>query len=199
MTYAELRATLTTGSIVLFRGKGFVSDMICRICSLFSGKKTKYSHVGMIVADRNRKFVFESTTLNGNKGVQLNLLSTVLRSYKGTIVVRRLYADLTPPQHLALQQFISDSLHKPYERHIFELLGASTPWHLFDDNNSDYFCSELVAKVYQIWGFLPKLPAAKEYSPESFAVNGPVDKELLFYQGDEAVWLDEEHNVSGRT
>lgn len=178
--YQLIRDRITTGSIVLFHGKGFFSDMIRLFCSLFSGKKTKYSHIGLLVRKMDRIFIFESTTLNGKNGVQMNLFSQAVKTYKGKMVVRYLCTTLDGLMVIQLNNFIEKNLGKPYEQHILELLGAATPWHIFKGSNKSFFCSELVASVYKMWELMPNSPEAKEFSPQNFAMGEEVDRQLKF-------------------
>ena len=178
MTYSEIRKDLRTGDIVLFRGRGFFSGLICWVCSIFSGKPTQYSHVGMIVKEAGRIMLLESTTLNGKNGVQMNLFSTVLKSYNGKVWVRHLRRKMFAFEIYALEKFITDNIGKPYEKHVWELMAASTPWHIFKGNNKDFFCSELVVKIYQLWKMITTDIDAKEFSPQDFALGGAIDSNL---------------------
>lgn len=182
MNYQLVRPTLKTGDIVLFRGKGLVSLAIMWVCSLFSRRPTQYSHVGMIVREKTRVFILESTTLNGKRGVQLNLFSSTVKAYNGKLTVRQLKTQRTELMVLRLQAFIQNNLGKPYEQHLWELIGASTPWHLFKGNNTDWFCSELIARVYQIWGLIPDNEQEKEFSPQDFGLDGAIDYNLRYSQ-----------------
>jgi hypothetical protein len=194
MKYASLRPKIDTGSIVLFQGTGFTSNVIRWFCGLFTGKRGTYSHVGMIVCDKERRFIFESTTLNGKNGVQMNLLSKAVKTYKGKMVVRTFEGDLTAKQIIDLRQFISDNLGMPYEKHIWELIASATPWHLFkNNNNKDFFCSELIAKVFQLWDIIAKQPVANEYKPDSFCKDGDIDHKLFLHSD---AWLGDEIQIT---
>ena len=192
MKYSSIRPKIHTGTIVLFQGTGLTSDLIRWFCGLFTGKKGTYSHVGMIICDKERRFIFESTTLNGKKGVQLNLLSQAVKTYKGNMFIRTFEGNLTAKQTVELHQFISDNLGKPYEHHIWELIGAATPWTMFKGNNKDFFCSELIAKAYQILGLISKKPDAKEYKPDSFCKDDAIDHQLFLHAD---IWLGDEIQV----
>jgi len=87
--YHELRDELKTGDLILFSGKGAISNVI----KLFSGGK--WSHVGMVLrvpALDDAVLLWESTTLSDipdieselpTKGVQVVPLSQRLSKYRG--------------------------------------------------------------------------------------------------------------------
>lgn len=178
-TYERIRPSLQTGDIVLFRGEGIISSVIRWFCSLISHKYTKYSHIGTIVCDSDHILVFESTSIRGGvKGVRLTALSDVLANYDGRITIRRLHFNRTTELLHGLAQFISNNIGKPYERHLIELIEASTKLGFAHVDKSDFFCSELVAAVYQLWGLLGLSPDASKYSPEDFCYGGLVDSKL---------------------
>ena len=85
-TYGQMRMGLKTGDIVLFSGKGGISDWI----KWFSG--SSWSHAGMVLnlPDWDMLLLFESTTLNSIedvksgravRGVQLVPLSERIKTY----------------------------------------------------------------------------------------------------------------------
>lgn len=183
VSYEEVRERLGTGDIVLFSGKGRISQII----KWFSG--TEYSHVAMVVhaVDQDAVFLWESTTLSNvadvetgtyRKGVQLVPLSDRLERYEGTVWVRHLAPALSAGQRAALWQFRREVAGRPYERKKVELFLS-----LFKDRGiggcrrqedlSSLFCSELVAEAYQRMGLLPDvdqggLPSDR-YTPDLFA------------------------------
>ena len=182
MKYSTLRDRLATGDVVLFSGKGRISEII----RWFSG--TDYSHVGMVVADSDLDaiFLWESTTLSNiedvetgafTKGVQLVPLSDRLARYEGRVWVRHLAPTLSAAQRQRLWRFRREVAGRPYERRKLELFLS-----LFKDRGigacrsqedlTSLFCSELIAEAYQRMGLLPDvedggLPSDR-YRPDSF-------------------------------
>ena len=188
MYYSTLRRELKTGDIVGFTGKGYLSGAIRVFCSVMTvfrwmfGKatwqqiRTAWSHVGVIVVDSGRVMLFESTSIRGGvKGVRLAAFSEVVESYKGKIAVRQLKANIDV---MIVDEFVVETLGKPYEMHLLELMGSAWDGWLTGHNKQDetyFFCSELVAALYQRLGLLPSEPPSNEYTPEDFRQGGKVD------------------------
>jgi len=182
MRYEEIRDDLKDLDIVLFQGKGLISTLIRWFCRLFGGKG-RFSHVGVILVDEGRVMLFESTTLNGAKGVRLIPFSEVFEIYEGRVFVRRI--KLYPPDFsdrhwLAICDYVIENLDKPYEENLLELMASAVDnveWYS-KDNNSDMFCSELVAGLYQAVGLIPEWKHKNEYTPDDFSIGGQVDMDL---------------------
>lgn len=175
-TYTTLRPVLKTGDIVLFAGKGGISDWI----KWFSG--STWSHVGMIVRsdEWDMLLLWESTTLttladveSGQciRGVQLVPFGERLRQYKGDVAVRLLSRFVTDPMRLLLREFRREVRGRPYERRYFELLKAAYdgPFGGNTEDLSSLFCSELVAEAYQRMGLLSEEQASNEFTPRDFS------------------------------
>ncbi len=191
VAYAEMRKDLKTGDLVLFSGKGGVSEWI----KWFTG--SKWSHIGVVLRleDYDSVLLWESTTLSNiddvetgkaHRGVQLVGLRERLTKYVGdTIAVRRLNKGLTEPMLKKLGSFRSEVSGRPYEENKLELLRAASD--IFRDNKEDIsslFCSELVAEAYQKIGLLSDARTAKpsnEFTPEDFSAE--CDQELKMLKG----------------
>jgi len=192
MKYEEIREQLKTGDILLFSGKGGISDGI-KFFTL-----SKYSHVGMVyrlnhaLDPQDTLFCWESTTLSDlndadsgklTKGVQRVELSERLercfaRGYE--ISVRPLSMPLTEQMVLALNNFRHQVSGRPYEKDKIELLKAAYDG-LFGDNKeelSSLFCSELVAEAYQKMGLLNESTPSNEYIPKDFSNEKHLSLEL---------------------
>ncbi len=182
MKYEQIRASLQTGDIVLFSGKGIISSII----KFFSN--SEWSHLGMVVRwdDLNVIQLYESTTLSklsGRKGVQLVSLRDRINTYKGKIAIRRLVTKRTSEMMLKLKDFMWLHRNKKYEQNLWQLfLAAYDGW--FGKNKADMssvFCSELIAALWQLWGILSahyRVP--NEYTPANFAFGGMIDKHLKY-------------------
>lgn len=192
MKYEEIRKQLKTGDILLFSGKGGISDGI-KFFTL-----SRYSHVGMVyrlshtLDPQDTLFCWESTTLSDlkdadsgklTKGVQRVELSERLercfaRGYE--ISVRPLSMPLTEQMVLALNNFRHQVSGRPYEKDKIELLKAAYDG-LFGDNKeelSSLFCSELVAEAYQKMGLLNEKIPSNEYIPKDFSNEKHLNLEL---------------------
>ena len=174
--YSAIRHELRTGDIVLFSGKGPVSDVI-KYATL-----SKWSHVGLILKlpEYNFLTVWESTTLSNvadletgvpRKGVQLVPLSARVQAYSGDIVVRQLKGGILLDAKARLMALRRELRGKPYERSKLELLKAVYDGPLGENREdlSSIFCSELVAEAYQYLGLLPDKPPSNEYTPADFS------------------------------
>jgi hypothetical protein len=199
-TYQQIRGSLKTGDIVLFSGKGGVSDWI----KLFTG--SKWSHVGMVLclSQMDMVLLWESTTLSGlpdiesgqaRKGVQLVPLSERLRMYKGDVAVRSLSKPVTPEMETALGKFRKQASRLSYEENMVELIKSAWDGPLGGnkENLSSVFCSELVAESYQRLGLLEEPPKgwpSNEYTPRNFSSESGVPLQLQKgYTLSREVWL----------
>jgi hypothetical protein len=183
MRYTDIRDQLKTGDVLLFSGKGGISEGI----KFFT--VSKWSHVGLIykLVDRldpkGTVFCWESTTLSDlkdaetgklTKGVQRVELSERLERCfaKGyEISVRPLNTSLTDDMLLALNKFRHEVRGRPYERGKIELLKSAWEGWLGENKEdlSSLFCSELVAEAYQRMGLLEEAPPSNEYTPKDFS------------------------------
>lgn len=174
--YRDIRPKLNTGDIVLFSGKGGISDGI----KWFTG--SDWSHVGMVfnIPQMNIVLLWESTTLSNLKdvldkkakrGVQLVPLKERVDTYKGAIAVRQLQVNRTPRMMEALLAFRGEVRDRPYEQSKLELIQSAYDGWLGENREdlSSLFCSELVAESYQRMGLLADQPPSAEYTPRDFA------------------------------
>ena len=177
INYKKLK--LKTGDVVEFSGKGLFS----RVIQLVDGGRT--SHVGIIYRCplTNVISILESTSLyKGVNGVQLNLFGERVRTYKGRIWIRRLSVNVSDEQLYKLQQWIKENRHTSYESGLegmLELLRAAVDLPFFKNkqDRSEIFCSELVAIIFKLWGFLRKDLIENEMSPNDF--RDGINKKLI--------------------
>ncbi len=192
MKYKDMRDQLKTGDIILFSGKGGISDGI----KFFT--VSKWSHVGMVyrldnpLDPESSMFCWESTTLSDikdadtgklTKGVQRVELSERLERCfsKGyEISVRLLSETLTDDMILALNNFRHEVSGRPYEKDKIELLKAAYEGVLGDNKEdlSSLFCSELLAEAYQNMGLLTEKVPSNEYTPNDFSTERSLKLEL---------------------
>ncbi len=181
--YEKIRDKLKTGDIILFSGKGGISDGI----KLFTC--SKWSHVGMVyklndsLDTRGSVFCWESTTLSNiedadsgklTKGVQRVELSERLEkcfSNGYEICIRQLSKPLDGDMIRKLNDFRHEVSGRPYEKNKLELLKAAYDGVLGKNKEdlSSLFCSELVAEAYQRMGLLTEDLPSNEYTPKDFS------------------------------
>jgi hypothetical protein len=181
--YNVHRGSINTGDIILFSGKGRISNIIKWIT------KSKWSHVGVAIKIKELDMILclESTTLvdvpdyeTGAtvKGVQITNLSERILKYDGDVVVRHL-VDINRDQVFSetLEKFKKEHRNKAYERHCIELFNAAYDGVLGQNKEdlSSLFCSELVAELYQQWGLLSDKIPSNEYTPKDFSTNGNIN------------------------
>jgi hypothetical protein len=183
MKYQDIRSQLKTGDVLLFSGKGQISEGI-KFFTL-----SKWSHVGMVyrfddpLDPDGSVFCWESTTLCDiadadtgklTRGVQRVELSERLERCfaKGyEISVRSLSKALTDDMVRALNTFRHTVSGTPYEKNKIELIKSAYDG-IFGDNKEDLsslFCSELVAEAYQKMGILTEAKPSNEYTPKDFS------------------------------
>jgi hypothetical protein len=180
-SYADLREELKTGDILLFSGKGAISDGIKFFCG------SKWSHVGMVYRMKDNVgdsvFCWESTTLSNvqdaetgrlTKGVQRVELSERLERCFASgyeVSVRKLNQQLDMNMLIALDQFRHEISGRPYEKHRLELIKAAWDGWLGQNKEdlSSLFCSEMVAEAYQRMGLLSGDMPSNEYTPKDFS------------------------------
>lgn len=178
--YEKARPTLKTGDILLFSGRGLISEMIKKFT------RCKWSHVGLVIRSQelDTVLVFESTTLSTVKdidsgalreGVQVVPLSERLRSYDGEVAYRSLAKPIGHEHLKKLMQFRREMAGRAYEKSRLELLRSAVD--VGCENREDLstvFCSELVAEAYQRLGLLDESKPSNEFTPADFSQDLPL-------------------------
>jgi hypothetical protein len=175
-----IEASLQTGDLLLFSGKGFASAGIKWLLG------STWSHVGLVVrsAGHGRQaLLWEATpcrdlvdVVSGRPagGARLVRLRDRLATFPGAVAVRQLSRPLAPTQEERLAATLWELHGRPYERSWLELiLAVSDRIDLGRENLTSLFCSELVAETYQRIGLLDDhmqggLPS-NEYTPRHFS------------------------------
>ena len=109
--------------------------------------------------------MFESTS----DGVANHPLDRTLKSYLNSckeIGIRRLKVERTKEISSNLENFTKKATGKAYNFNIFEILGNSKSENQEIDK---FFCSQLVAKAYQVMGFLSSEIVSSNYLPSTFS------------------------------
>ena len=164
MNYAEYRKTARSLDIVLFEGKGRISQAI-----KWATKSDK-SHVALTlhVHQFETLCLFESTTLSNTpdligdkavKGVQLVNMSSRLTSYDGNVWVRPILGPRTRKMKQASMKIMREFHGRPYERSQLDLLRSALdiPGLSITMNQGDassVFCSELCAIMLREVGIM---------------------------------------------
>lgn len=171
---AQVARHLRTGDILLFAGRGLVSDTV----RVFT--RSHWSHIGMVVhlPGVPGPLVLEATTLSESndvfrgapvRGIGLVPFASKVQEYPGEVALRqRVGPALDETQEKLLRRLVQRLRHRPYKNYLFcHLRGLLT-----GRERGDYdamFCSELVAELYRRVGWLEKNVAPRRYVPGSFA------------------------------
>lgn len=174
---AQVARHLRTGDILLFAGRGLVSDTV----RVFT--RSHWSHIGMVVhlPGVPGPLVLEATTLSESndvfrgapvRGIGLVPFACKVQEYPGEVALRqRVGPALDETQEKLLRRLVKRLRHRPYKNYLFcHLRGLLT-----GRERGDYdamFCSELVAELYRRVGWLEKNVAPRRYVPGSFAAPG---------------------------
>ncbi len=170
---------MRTGDLVLFSGSCNVGKLIKLV------QRNIWSHVGMIVIDRNYDFpcLYESThsdkivdldTKKITQGVQMVSFEDKVKFYPGSIGYRRLtnIAD-HELNHDSFAQLKNSLQGKAFENSIWQIIKSKYdgPLGANREDLTSLFCSELIAASYQALGLLPasEIRTSNEYTPSDFS------------------------------
>lgn len=139
----EARDRFRDADVLLFSGNG-LSSLFIRLISW-----SRYSHVGLVMRQRGRVLCAEAT----GAGVHLVIMSELTKKYDGRIDYYEWVGGSDDEREEALG-FIIDQLGKPYDfgsglRFAFALVFGGIQRHV---KNEKWFCSELVAKAFEVAG-----------------------------------------------
>ncbi len=197
-----------TGDLILWKGTGIFS------CIINLTIASSITHVGMVVRfEKNstikikgQNIVLDSSipyfvhsiieevsdvndvfTKKPKEGVQINKLSDVLNSESNTdkLYYRKLLnRNSFKLDHESLKRFILKNHSKSYEKNFFELVKSSNSSNSRENTNY-YFCSELVAYMYESLGIDSKLnPIPNNITPLSFSEESEGwSEKYIFSQG----------------
>ncbi len=175
--YNTIRGQIQTGDLLLFDGTSLVSGLI-KFLSRRRAKDCPYkllmSHIASTFVLGGNVFTWESFEQGKHKGVQMELLSQRLLSYKGNIYYRPLVYDRDVYFYNAYTTLREEWKNRKYEQNLLELLGALMPWKNTEDFSS-IFCSELKAGVDKASGILITNEPANEFVPNDYLPECKVD------------------------
>lgn len=197
--YKDVRATLKTGDIILFSGGGLESlEVKLGTCSPFShvGMIVRCEHFtsngdNLYVWHSPAEFLQYTPDVLSNRakqGPQLNSLKPLIKSAGGVVYVRKLMrlrkkgqsgapslansVQLGDPCETGLTGFMRREDPKDYEQNTKQLVYSSLdlgPIGRNTEDTSSYFCSELIAKTYQVMGLLNSDEPSNEYTPKDLS------------------------------
>ena len=144
--YAGIRRGIRDGDILLFRGKSWLSRMICRIT------RSPYSHAAIVAWWDERLMVLEAV----GKGVVVSRMSVVVNQYSGKIDLWTTDRDLARAEVIRAAQRLFGKRYSPYKliRNLARLV-LGRPRHDEADPEAppeDFVCSEFVSRVWRAGG-----------------------------------------------
>ncbi|KAF0807516.1 hypothetical protein A167_02848 [Alcanivorax sp. S71-1-4] len=157
-----LAGTLRTGDLLLFAGRGPISDTI----RFFT--RSHWSHIGMVVRlpEHDTPLILESTTLSESAdihvgapvaGVGLVPIMKRIEEYDGDIALRqRLGEPLTDAQQRMVARIARRLHQRPYKNYVLTLARDTVTGFRRRPDFSGMFCSELVAEIYRRLGWLAR-------------------------------------------
>lgn len=173
--YEEYRSQMRNGDILLFKGKGWLSEII----KWKTG--SAYSHAGLVAWWGERLMVLEAV----GAGVRATPISYNLEKYKGGIDYFRCTEDISDSVRSGMLNFAQKQLGKEYDLGrlfgFFIKLMRNQPLQETETATvpSTFFCSEYVAEVYEQAGCDLVSTLSSQYtSPDKLA-----NSELLEFVG----------------
>ena len=166
VSYQKCRAQMRDMDVLLFKGNGWVSNIIKW------KTKSAYSHAGLVAWWGDRLMVLEAV---GN-GVRATPISYNLTKYKGGIDYFRCSEYLSGPIRAGMLSFAQKQLGKEYDHKrligFFIKLMLNKPLQQSESIKvpSTFFCSEYVAEIYEQAGCDLVLERSSQYtSPDKLA------------------------------
>jgi len=175
--FDEMRDALDSGDILLFAGESRFSRTIKRLTG------SHWSHSALVARPYagGPLLLWEATldtdladitTHKMASGVNLYDLEHWIRHYGGETAIRKLKVERTEAMRAGLLTFYQEAKGRPYERNRLELFRAVYDGPLGrnrKEDQSSFYCAELVAQAYQRMGLLPPTPNANEFTPHDFS------------------------------
>lgn len=179
LEYQEYRASARSLDIVLFGGKGRISQAI----KWATGSDKSHIALTLHIHQLATLAIFESTTLSdvpdlisgaATKGVQLVNMSSRLKTYDGEVWVRPILGPRTSKMKRAAMNLMRDFHGRPYEKSQLDLIRSALdiPGFKMTQNQGDassVFCSELSAIMLREVGILKGGEPPDEFTPADFA------------------------------
>jgi hypothetical protein len=144
--YAGIRREIRDGDILLFRGKSWISRIICRLT------RSPYSHAAIVAWWSDRLMVLEAV----GKGIVVSRMSVVVNHYSGKIDLWTTDEGLSRAEVILAAQRLLGKRYSPYKliRNLGRLV-FGRPRHDEHDPEAppeDFVCSEFVSRVWRAGG-----------------------------------------------
>jgi hypothetical protein len=181
LDYQSVRKDMKLGDILLFRGRGWLSRLICRVTH------GKYSHSALLMPDwQDRLLVMQAEAL----GVEIAPASHAVARYKGRVdwweIADEAYQQIDREKFL---DALLEPVGRPYDFLGVLGLGLRRLFHMTKPvtthRANTYFCSNYVAEVLEKGGIDMGQLRAANVAPRDFASSG-----LFVYKG--TLHLDEQ-------
>lgn len=195
MDYFEIRDSLKTGDILLFRAG---TTWAGKAVALISG--SPFSHVAMVIRYQGQLCMWESgrddlkdvSTLKELAGVHLVVLDDILEAYtetwEGDFVVRRLAPtlDADESRYRTLTRWLGSMSGKPFpELWQIVLDQVEARFNPAKFNRQTYACAELIADTFQRVSLLSLDRPAESYSARDFSSSTRISLQFGYELGDE--------------
>lgn len=144
--YAGIRREIRDGDILLFRGKSWISRVICRVTG------SPYSHAAIVAWWDDRLMVLEAV----GKGVVVSRMSLVVNQYSGKVELWTTDESLARAEVIRTAQRLLGKRYSPSKliRNLGRLV-FGRPRHDETDPEAppaDFVCSEFVSRVWRAGG-----------------------------------------------
>jgi hypothetical protein len=144
--YPGIRREIQDGDILLFRGKSWLSRIICRVTG------SPYSHAAIVAWWDERLMVLEAV----GQGIVVSRMSIVVSRYSGKVELWTTDENLARPEVIRVAQRLLGKRYSPYKliRNLGRLV-FGRPRHDDADPEAppeDFVCSEFVSRVWRAGG-----------------------------------------------
>jgi hypothetical protein len=165
--YAGIRRKIRDGDILLFRGKSWLSRIICRVTG------SPYSHAAIVAWWDDRLMVLEAM----GKGIVVSRMSIVVNQYSGKVELWTTDEDLARTEVIRTAQRLLGKRYSAYKlvRNL-ERLVFGRPRHEQADPEAppdDFVCSEFVSRVWRAGGIDLVADAPDMYTKPSDIAKSP--------------------------
>lgn len=165
--YAGIRGKIRDGDILLFRGKSWLSRVICRVTG------SPYSHAAIVAWWNERLMVLEAV----GKGVVVSRMSIVVNQYSGKVELWTTDEKLARAEVIRAAQRLLGKRYSPYKliRNLQRLV-FGRPRHEEADPDAppdDFICSEFVSRTWRAGGIDLVGDAPDRYTKPSDIAKSP--------------------------
>ncbi|HEX8108924.1 MAG TPA: hypothetical protein VF516_14430 [Kofleriaceae bacterium] len=165
--YAGIRGKIRDGDILLFRGKSWISRIICRVTG------SPYSHAAIVSWWNDRLMVLEAV----GKGIVVSRMSVVVHQYSGKVELWTTDEKLGRTDVIRAAQRLLGKRYAPYKliRNLARLV-FGRPRHQEADPEAppdDFVCSEFVSRVWRAGGIDLVADAPDLYTKPSDIAKSP--------------------------